>query len=885
MEREAELAVLSSLLSASLKGRGRVAVITGPTGYGKTTLLRTFADHAEKQGAVFISATAARTENGVPELFGQLARHPRLPAASGPPVQLPADGDPALSSSALHRMWKPVHELAAEAPVVIGVDDVHHADEAVLRSLLHLTRRLETSPIVVVLTLSSCSLDERASFTAELRSQPHCRHIRLRPLAAPAVAGIVTRGLGSAVPDDCLEAFHRLSGGNPLLLDALVADTRAARPARPHAVAGNDYVQAVWQCLHRAHPAVVDCARAVAVLGGDASPAPALLGRILDADPADIALALQSLETIGLLEDGGFRDEAAREALYAKVPARERAAMHLHAACALREDGEPAARVARPLAEAGTVGAGWMIDVLRQAADHEQHDGDFTSAIRYLRLARQAASAHGGDEAQLTAELASAEWQVDPLQVVRLLPELRAAAAAGRLTDRQTEDLVTYLLWHGRREQARALLTGGTDRLPATGWASRFRSWLYPTLLADLGGAPPDDRSVEVAVITGGEMDDDLLIAAEQVLLSTRLDDSVLVPALTALAVLVYTEGLDRAAAWIDILLKAAERRGSLTWQALLSTTSSIIDVRRGDLRTAEGHAQRSLTLLSNRSWGMALGLPLSSSIQIATACGRYDEAAKFLRVPLPDGMFETLPGLYYMFARGHYHAAIGQHLTALADFGSCGDLMRGWGNDQPALVPWRGEAARACLRLGRTDRARALVEEQMARTMSWDARTRGASLRVLAELAAPDERAVLLAEAVSALEGTTDRVGLATALTELSLARTALRDEDGARDAARSARPLIKKCGLEPLAAALPGGGPDRDGGDKPLRIAGPTAELSDAEQRVASLAAAGFSNRQIASELFITVSTVEQHLTRVYRKLNVSRRPNLAKALGTPA
>ncbi|MFI0412327.1 AAA family ATPase [Actinomadura sp. 3N508] len=885
MEREAELGILSSLLAASLEGRGRVAVITGPTGYGKTTLLRTFADHAEKQGAVFISATAARTENGVAELFGQLAQHPRLPAAAaGTPAQHPADGDPAPSSSTLHRMWKPVHELAAEVPVVVGVDDVHHADEAVLRALMHLTRRLETAPIVVALTLSSCPLDERASFSAELRSQPHCRHIRLRPLAAQAVAGIVTRGLGGPVPDEGLESFRRLSGGNPLLLDALVADTRAARPAQPHAVAGNDYVQAVWQCLHRAHPAVVDCARAVAVLGEDAAPTPALLGRMLDADPADITPALQSLETIGLLAGGRFRDQAARDALYAKVPARERAAMHLHAARALREDGEPAARVARPLAEAGTVGDGWMLDVLRQAADHEQRDGDFPSAIRYLRLARQAAAAHGGDEAQFTAELASAEWQVDPLQVVRLLPELRAAAAAGRLTDRQTEDLVTYLLWHGRREQARALLTGGTDRLPATGWASRFRSWLYPTLLADLDGAPPDDHSVEVAVIAGGEMDDDLLIAAEQVLLSTRLDDSVLVPALTALAVLVYTEELDRAAAWIDILLKASERRGSLTWQALLSTTSSIIEVRRGDLRAAEGHAQRALTLLSNRSWGMALGLALSSSIQIATARGHYDEAARFLRVPLPDGMFETLPGLYYMFARGHYHAAIGQHVTALADFGSCGDLMRAWGNDQPALVPWRGEAARACLHLGRTERARALVEEQMALTMSWDDRTRGASLRVLAELAGPEERAARLAEAVSALEKTADLVGLATVLTELSLARTALGDEDGACEAASRARPLIKKCGLEALEAALPGAGADRDG-DKPLRFAGPTAELSDAEQRVASLAAAGFSNRQIASELFITVSTVEQHLTRVYRKLNVSRRPNLAKALGTPA
>jgi DNA-binding NarL/FixJ family response regulator len=53
--------------------------------------------------------------------------------------------------------------------------------------------------------------------------------------------------------------------------------------------------------------------------------------------------------------------------------------------------------------------------------------------------------------------------------------------------------------------------------------------------------------------------------------------------------------------------------------------------------------------------------------------------------------------------------------------------------------------------------------------------------------------------------------------------------------------------------------------------------SELSDAEQRVAMLAACGYTNNQIAHKLFITVSTVEQHLTRVYRKLGVTGRAEL--------
>ncbi|MYT48406.1 hypothetical protein GTY89_40310, partial [Streptomyces sp. SID5471] len=59
----------------------------------------------------------------------------------------------------------------------------------------------------------------------------------------------------------------------------------------------------------------------------------------------------------------------------------------------------------------------------------------------------------------------------------------------------------------------------------------------------------------------------------------------------------------------------------------------------------------------------------------------------------------------------------------------------------------------------------------------------------------------------------------------------------------------------------------------------------LSGAELRVAALAARGYTNRQIAGALFITISTVEQHLTRAYRKLGVQRRTDLATRLNLDA
>jgi DNA-binding CsgD family transcriptional regulator len=55
----------------------------------------------------------------------------------------------------------------------------------------------------------------------------------------------------------------------------------------------------------------------------------------------------------------------------------------------------------------------------------------------------------------------------------------------------------------------------------------------------------------------------------------------------------------------------------------------------------------------------------------------------------------------------------------------------------------------------------------------------------------------------------------------------------------------------------------------------------LTDAERRVAALAAVGYANREIAGKLFVTLSTVEQHLTRIYRKLKVTSRADLPSSL----
>ncbi len=105
---------------------------------------------------------------------------------------------------------------------------------------------------------------------------------------------------------------------------------------------------------------------------------------------------------------------------------------------------------------------------------------------------------------------------------------------------------------------------------------------------------------------------------------------------------------------------------------------------------------------------------------------GRYDTVGEFLDRPVPDAMFETRYGLLYLYARGRFSLATGHPTSALRDRQACGELVRKWELDVPGFIPWRIDAAEACLRVGRQDQARQLVESQLRRCGPAAKRVRG---------------------------------------------------------------------------------------------------------------------------------------------------------------
>ncbi len=180
---------------------------------------------------------------------------------------------------------------------------------------------------------------------------------------------------------------------------------------------------------------------------------------------------------------------------------------------------------------------------------------------------------------------------------------------------------------------------------------------------------------------------------------------------------------------------------------------------------------------------------------------------------------------------------------------------MAAWRMDTAALVPWRLDLARVQLALGRQQEAVRLLEDQLDPAHTADERTRGAALRLLAGLVPAEQGRQLLARSVKLLESCGDRRELARALD------TTPAPERRAHSRASAEAPLCA--------------------GESEAERAEPLGGLSEAESRVAALAAQGHTNRQISSKLFITVSTVEQHLTRIYRKLDVKQRTDLATRL----
>jgi ATP/maltotriose-dependent transcriptional regulator MalT len=334
-------------------------------------------------------------------------------------------------------------------------------------------------------------------------------------------------------------------------------------------------------------------------------------------------------------------------------------------------------------------------------------------------------------------------------------------------------------------------------------------------------------------------------------------------------------------------MIALARRDGAVFIFAGLSIMRAAFHFARGSLLEAEADARSAFDAIPHRqmSWvphaygWLAQTLVERDAVDEAAAIvdegerGISSETDSFSRAPL-------------LRARAVIAAALGDHRAALEAAFTLGESLEAHGHSNPAFSypSWRSLAATAHFALGDVDAALELAREEVGQARSWGApRALGRSLRILGTIESRAKGLEHVREAVVMLEETPAKLEHAYSLADLGGALRRSNQRAEARKVLRQALEIARRCGAirladsahEELVAA----------GARPRRVALTGVDaLTPSERRIAEMAAEGLSNREIAQALFVTLRTVEMHLSNAFRKLDITGRTQLRPAL-TPS
>ncbi|MGW5069013.1 AAA family ATPase [Streptomyces cyaneofuscatus] len=947
-ERERESAALSDVVENLRRGNGSALLLEGVAGIGKTALLAEAGAAARAEGVQVRTARAGEWETGflfgvVRQLFepllaaagaagrAALLAGPAAPAAAvvgRPPAD---DGPPVGDYAALNSLlWLAVH-AAEQRPLLLVIDDLHWADPPSLRYLAFLLPRLSGLDIAVLAAVREGEATD-GPLLSHLIADPAFTVVRPRLLGLPGTSALLEQRFEGQLSPAFAEACHRATRGNPLLLGEL------ARAVRERGLPTDDaHARYVEDLGPRAVARLVDSRRAkltrpavlvagaLAVLGDDTP-----LSDAAELADVDMHTALSCLDEIGFPEvvrdsegpgGGGarrirFTHPLIRSAVYASISTAGRARMHREAARLLeaRTGEADLARIAGHLLHAVPAGDPHTVALLRRAAARAGTLGEPAEAAACLRrcleeppsaadrmavlleladvtLALDVAAAAG----YLQSALPLATTSVERARIAALFGEAAAyvqpTSGALAALDRAAAEL----------EPDTAVDTGDLRaRIAATtlftGFASRSGRVSLPERLPPLRRMAeadgPGARQLDCAIAYQDAMTGrpDAARRARRALSSGLLEPSerTLTARALGLAVLVFAED-GAAMRQLDDLVAYAQRRGSLRILATACAVRARGRILTGRLPEAEADAREGLEaarIFERSTPRTALLDPVLRNVlgDALLQQGLPEEAADVLG---PDGG-EHFDGPVPLFGGPRLRLALARGAPAAKvaeDALAAGRAAEALGILNPAVTEWRVHAALALRAAGRTEQAEELAAAELGLARAWGAPAPiGRALRLRAGLTPVRGRSLgLLLEAVDVLEGSSARLEYAAALADLGTALCADGRAQEARGRLRTALDLAEQCGAAPLVsevrAAL------RAAGARPRRAAltGPEA-LTPSESRVADLAARGGTNRAIAHQLFITPKTVEVHLSRIYRKLGITARAQLAAALGRP-
>jgi DNA-binding CsgD family transcriptional regulator len=939
LEREAQVAALAALAGAARSGGGRFVVIEGGAGIGKTRLLAEARAIAGSAGMRVLAARGGEFEGEfaygiVRQLFEPLLASAssdlRAKLLSGPaglvePLfgvsqaaasrDAPAEGSFAL----LHGLYWLAANVALHRPTLIAIDDLHWADTPSLRWLLYLTRRLEGVPLLVAAGARPPESEGRdPTLVAELITDPEAAAVRPGPLGRASIA-VLAHELHGLDPDEAFcTALEAATGGNPLFVGAVLdaVAREGTSPTAEHAprlleIGAQGVSRAVAIRLARLPPQAVALIRAASILGDgtELRHAAALAGvEARELGPAAAVLVRRDL--LRRADPLEFFHPVVRSAVYETLDVVERDAAHRLAAELLLQAGAAPESAAGHMLRVAPRADPFVVSTLRQAAERSLAHGAADAAVGYLARALDE-QMDPAARAEVLVELGLAERRTNGPAAA---DHLRAGLQL--LADRSQRGAVAL-------ELGRALWF--TDRIAdalavfeqALGEVDREQDPdLYELLVAELiSSAWWDPQTYPIAEAAIGELDLDALHGGlgSEILLATmahyeyRLGlrrERALELARRALArgnllasgsiafyyavIALPLAGLpDEAVSVFDQAVAQARRRGDVFNVAFMLMWRGYCQIRRGDLRAAVADLREAIDLCV--AHGMLVAWPYNIGY-LAHALLEQGDADEATRV-IDQGDFpEQLPVdqvhlVWFRLIRGRVRIETGSPRRGVEELLQVGQTVRLVPFDNPSSVPWRSWAADGLRLLGRNEEARALAGEELALARRWgDPYAIGASLRVLGLVEGGTAGVGLLREAVEVLAGSQARLEHARALVNLGAALRRANQRSGARERLREGVDLAQKLGAfglagranEEIAAT----------GARPRKVLQTGLDaLTVSERRVAQLAAGGMSNKEIAQTLFVTIKTVEVHLSSAYRKLDISSRTQLDNALLTPA
>jgi DNA-binding CsgD family transcriptional regulator len=933
LERNDELARIESALADARTGRGRLVVVEGPAGIGKTALLAAARTAAAEGGMRVLRSRATEMEINfafgvVRQLFepplveaSELERADLLQDAAGVAARLlglpgaPANGPPSSgvdpSFAILHGLYWLCANLAAVCPLCLVVDDAHWADAASLRYLAFLLTRLEELDLALVVATRRPETGNDAALLRAVTTDSSADVIRLAPLTRAALAELLEARLGKAPDPEVVDTCLRVTRGTPFFVRELVDAPGDGR------IGGVETVgRSVRLRLLRLPESAGRLAQSLAILEqSDLLQAARLAGL----DELEAADAADRLATAGILEPGRpltFVHPLVRDGVYSELSSAERAHGHRRAAELLAEQPGADARAAEHLLASEPAGDRWVVEQLVAAARAAGKQGAPESEAAFVRRAL-AEPPPPGDRPALLLDLGMAEasagltgWREHLQQAVDSAPDPGAAAEAAlvlahalsgaqryaeavQVLDRAAATLGAPRSELGLQLEAAAVIAEFND--PATMPPVSPRRVILRERAADDPAAPAEllAAAAFISVLENEPAEG----AAELASRALQAGDSAprgspgrqwvsSIGWFSEIAfTLLWSERYAQLRPLLDGSIAQARAAGDSTRLAMSLAVRSWLALRRGELSSAEADARTALAAIELPAPPMFRVLNGASLLQALIERGELDEAEQALAPLDSEAESGSLVSPPLRFARGRLRVAQGRVAEGLDDILAVGALLTRSLVISPGALPWRSEAAFAYLALGDHEVAERLANEELELAQAFGApRALGEALRAAGVAAGGDRGASLLRQAIEAFEHAGARLERTRALADLGAMLRRRNHRTEARELLREALDAAHRAGARPLAEYAET--ELRATGARPRRVVLTGLDsLTASERRIAELADEGLTNREIAQTLFVTARTVEGHLTSVFRKLQISSRDELRAALAGDA